>query len=235
MISEFLSNTELYFSSPENILENKILIRDEEANHIAKVMRHNVGDKIYVTNGIGKIFLTEISSIEKNKIESIISTELSFNNKLEKLYFVIPKLKNPSRFEFAIEKSVELGITNFIIYNAEFSLVKGEKLERWNKILLSAMKQSLRSYLPKIELINKLKEIHNYTGKHFVFEQKGNKKLNEINLTDENHFFIFGPEGGFSEDENKFLLNFEKLILNNSRLRAETAIVTAAGIISEKL
>lgn len=232
MTSEFLSNIELYYTPSFNIKNKNVEISGDEAKHILKIMRHKNGDKIFITNGEGKIYETEITHTEKEKITSLIQKEFNYKNKFENIFFVIPKLKNPSRFEFALEKSVELGITNFIIYNAENSLVKGDKLERFNKILISAMKQSLRSFLPKIKLINKLNEVKKYKGKHFLFEQKGNRKLNEIEIENENYYFVFGPEGGLSENEKSLFGEEEKLILNDSRLRAETAVVSAASIIA---
>lgn len=232
MTSEYLSNIELYYTPPFYINEKNVEISGDEAKHILKVMRHKIGDNIFVTNGEGKIYETKIVEIQKEKISSFIIKELYYKNKYENIFFVLPKLKNPSRFEFALEKSVELGITNFIIYNAENSLVKGDKLERANKILISAMKQSLHSFLPKIELINKLSEIKKYKGKHFLFEQKGYRKLSEIKIGNEKHYFVFGPEGGLTGNEKSLFSEEEKLILNDSRLRAETAVVSVAAIIS---
>ena len=77
---------------------------------------------------------------------------------MKNIFFCIPKLKYSDRFEFALEKCTELGITNFIIFDSERSIHKSDKKERWEKIVLSAMKQSLRSYLPNITVINSLIE-----------------------------------------------------------------------------
>ncbi len=149
-MNKYLSNIELYYSSQIKN-KNEIIINEaEDFKHIVKVMRHSIDDEVYVTNGEGKIFKSKISEINKNSLTAIIEDTMEYENKFSNITFCIPKLKSPDRFEFALEKCVELGITNFIVFDSERTVAKGNKIERWNKILISAMKQSLRSYLPKI-------------------------------------------------------------------------------------
>ncbi len=151
-MSQQLSNIELYYTSPENISKNKIIIEGEEYSHITKVMRHTMNDKLYVTDGDGNIYSCLINKINKNNIELGIENVLSYENRLKNIYFCIPKLKNNDRLEFALEKCTELGIINFVIFESERTISRANKIERWKKILLSAMKQSLHSFLPKIEV-----------------------------------------------------------------------------------
>ena len=229
---EYLSNIELYFTSIQGISAEKIIIEGEEFKHITKVMRHVVGDEIYVTNGCGNIFKTRINMLNISFVELLIQKIYNYENRLKSIFFCIPKLKNPERFEFILEKCTELGITNFIIYDAERAITKGNKIERWNKILLSAMKQSLRSYLPKISLGGSIEEIYEKSGLKLVFEQ--NSKLDfekskcDLSI---NSYFIFGPEGGLTERELDLFNNFEKYNLADNRLRVETAAIKCASLL----
>ena len=224
-----LSNIELYYSEPENFQGGFAKITGEDSHHITNVMRHKPGDEIYLTNGVGKIYRGNISSVQKNDLNIELVEELNFNNKFKNITFCIPKLKNPDRFEFALEKSIELGITNFIIYSTKRSVTKGAKLERWNKIALAAMKQSLRSYLPNLFEEKDLKNIFNNDGEVFLFEQNSQRSVSDLKIEpDKNYYFLFGPEGGLDADE--LALTDEKHILNlaENRLRTETAIVKFA-------
>ncbi len=92
-----LSNIELYYSSPSFLVDNKITIRGDEAKHIIKVMRHSIGDEIFITNGKGSIFKSIINNIDDLSIKAEIAEELKYDNKFKNLIFCIPKLKNPDR------------------------------------------------------------------------------------------------------------------------------------------
>ena len=196
-------------------------------------MRHSVDDEIYVTNGRGEIFLSIIKDIKKDCLTASIKKVLKYENKLANVFFCIPKLKSSDRFEFALEKCTELGITNFIIFDSSRTIHKGDKLERWNKILLSAMEQSLLSYLPELQIISSLEEIKNLEGEKIILEQSAVKHLAELNIVQQKKYcFIFGPEGGFSDEEMELFNKENKFKLASNRLRTETAIIKCASLIS---
>ncbi len=237
MAPAFLSDIELYYTV-SNKSGNFIDITGEEVHHIKDVMRHETGDKIFVTNGIGSIYQTEIESLDSRKIKCKIIDEKIYPNPFSNVTFCIPRLRTADRFEFALEKCVELGITNFIVFDSQRTVAKGEKLERWQKILTSAMKQSLRSWLPKISYSKSIADLLKLNGEKILFDQKGNQSLKSI-LNSEfsilNYFFIFGPEGGFSEGELQIANGELKIKLTDNRLRSETAIVTAAALLVNSL
>jgi 16S rRNA (uracil1498-N3)-methyltransferase len=226
----YFSNIELYYS-PLGVIDNDLLVQGEDFNHIIKVMRHSVGDNIFITDGKGNIFEAAIKEVDKSFLSAKVLNSFHYKNKTINSFFCIPKLKNPDRFEFALEKCVELGITNFIIFESNRSVSKGDRLERWNKILISAMKQSLRCYLPEIEVVNSLSEIFNAEGEKIGFEQNTPKKINSLKIShDINYYFIFGPEGGLDKEELD-LFNPENLYnLAENRLRTETAIIKVASL-----
>ncbi len=230
----FLSDVELYYS--QEVGSDSILIRDEEFHHIKDVMRHKIGDELFITDGKGCIYKTEIEQIEKKYLSTQITSVLEYPNQLSNITFCIPRLKNTDRLEFALEKCVELGITNFIVFDSQRSVAKGEKLDRWQKIANAAMKQSLRAWLPNVAYCKSVIEIMKVEGNKFFFDQNAelslSKYLSNQSFTLSRSVLIFGPEGGFSIGESSVLNGETKIKLTENRLRSETAIVTAASIIA---
>ncbi|OGU45825.1 MAG: hypothetical protein A2000_03830 [Ignavibacteria bacterium GWB2_36_8] len=230
----YLSGVELYYCSSEKIKANNIIISDDDYKHIVKVMRHSEGDEIYVTNGKGEIFLSIIKDIKKDGLTVSIKKVLKYENELANVFFCIPKLKSNDRFEFALEKCTELGITNFIVFDSERAIHKSGKKERWEKIVLSAMKQSLRSYLPNIDIINTVKDILKPDGRKILLEQNSGKKIPELKVNrEEKYYFIFGPEGGFTNEELELFGKDDFYSLASNRLRTETAVIKCASLILE--
>lgn len=228
---EYLSNIELYYSA--HVSRGKIVISGEEKNHISLVMRHSKGEKIYVTDGRGKIYLAMIKDIKKDIILAEVTEEFTYQNKFSNIFFCIPKLKNPERFEFALEKATEMGITNFIIYNSRRGVSRGDKKERWEKIVISAMKQSLRPYQPDLFYINSLLEIKDYEGIKIVMEQNVPDMFSGYNIDfGTNHYFIFGPEGGLDAAETAGIGDYSAFSIAPNRLRTETAIIKTASLIT---
>lgn len=230
---EYLSNIELYFCSSVSKDEKSFQLADEEFHHATKVMRNKTGDSIFATDGNGKIYEGVIISIEKQNIFADVIKYNSYKNRLNNFTFCIPNLRNPDRFKFSIEKCVELGITNFVLFNSERSVSKSFNADRINKILLSAMKQSLQSYLPKVEVYDSLLKFGELSDVKVLFEQNSENKLaNQVFDETKNYYMIFGPEGGFSEKDMLHINPTLILNLAENRLRSETAIIKVASLIS---
>lgn len=228
-MSAFLSNIELYYSASIMTGESEIELIEEEFHHAVNVMRNREGSDLYITNGKGKIFLCSIERVCKTHLTARIKEQNSFLNQLQNVTFCFPALKNPDRFKFALEKCTELGITNFIIFDSTRSVAKIKNVEKFNKTLLSAMKQSLRAYLPSMTTIKNCKELLNLDGEKIVFDQGSNNLLSKEALIANQQFFIFGPEGGFTDEELSLFSN--RYRLSDFRLRTETAIVKCASIL----
>ena len=231
LILVHLSNIELYYTSYKNISKGTIILNDDEYKHAVKVMRNNIGDAIYITNGAGSIFKCEIVKIKQDYLTANILEEINFKNRLRNIFFCVPKLKNPDRFKFAIEKCVELGIVNFIVFESERTISKGTNIKRWEKIALSAMKQSLSSFIPNIQTVKSLGEIAKLKGEKLIFEQNADKEFQFNNVSSVDYYFVFGPEGGLTDKE--LILFNDKLTfsLGGRRLRSETAIIKAASML----
>ena len=235
-----LSNIELYSTKNKNIQSDHLTIDGDDVHHIAKVMRHKESDEIYVTDGDGNIYLIKISEILKNEIKGKILKTYRYTNELKNVTICLPLLKNHDRLEYALEKCTELGITNFIIYEAKRSTPKGMKIKRWEKLVHAAMKQSLQSFLPTISELNSFESLNELPGIKVMFEQNSDKSFVDFiieleSFQNENLILIFGPEGGLTEEEINSI--DEKVIcrLTMNRLRSETAITTAVSILSASL
>lgn len=229
---EHLSNIELYYSEPGNFADGSVIIRGDDFHHITRVMRHSAGDEIFVTNGEGKIFSCSISSTTGNELAAQVEKEYSFENKFGNITFCLPKLKSSDRFEFALEKAAELGVVNFMIFNSARTVAKGSKIERWNKIAVAAMKQSLRSYLPVISEVKGLIDIVSFGGELVAFEQNSSLNLTDLRINGKkNYYFIFGPEGGLDGNELSLFNDQQLFNLAGNRLRSETAVIKAASLL----
>ena len=229
------AHTEFYYCSPDLIKDSQIYLSIEESKHLIQVMRHKIGDTVFVTDGIGHVFESEVIEVEKNCVILKINNTIDVENPFPNITFCIPILKSQDRFEFALEKCVELGITNFVVFSASKSHKRGAKIDRWNKIVLAAMKQSLHAHKPKIEIVNKLSDVTNGEKTNLIFDQLAESTLTTY-LTDIDQTipinFIFGPEAGLTDVEIDAVNNKVLIKLSNNRLRAETAIVSAASILS---
>ncbi len=210
--------------------DDTINLTGDELHHAVKVMRNKEGNEVFITDGNGIIYTCNINKILKDRLSAEIVDRKKYKNKLSNITFCFPVLKNPDRFKFALEKCTELGITNFIIFNSNRSVAKVKNIEKWNKTLLAAMKQSLRAFLPKLQSTENLKELLNLDGKKIIFDQSGKNIFSkEIIKFDVDYYFIFGPEGGFTEEELSYFSKVYSLAEN--RLRSETAIVKCASLI----
>ncbi len=239
MAQVFHSDIELYYSEQSIYEDDSIFIEGEEFKHIVNVMRHKVGDSLHITDGLGRIHRCKIKNIEQKGLYCETEETTCFYNNASKIIFCLPRLKNSDRFEFALEKCVELGITRFIVVEFERSVAKGQKFDRWEKILVSAMKQSLRAFKPKISYVKKLSDIAALEGIKIFFDQKSDcsfesKIKDELKISHnrEEIYLIFGPEGGFDISENRVMNDFHSVHLTGNRLRSETAVIAAAVLLS---
>jgi 16S rRNA (uracil1498-N3)-methyltransferase len=225
-----LSNIELYYTSSELIESDRLILTGDELHHSVNVMRNTVGETIFVTDGKGSIFTSKITSISVNHLSANIIERREYENKAHKIWFCIPILKNPDRLKFAFEKCVELGITNFILFNSRYTISKKVKPEKFQSTVLSAMKQSLRAFLPKI-LSSSFNGIIEQDGSKILFDQNADKKFDGKLDLDKPTYFLFGPEGGFDKTELESVSQENRFSLTENRLRSETAIIKCASVI----
>lgn len=229
------ANTEFYYAPSKQIDAQNICLTDEEAKHLSVVMRHNVGDSIKITDGNGKIYESKIKLISKSSVILEIENQYDSPQKFPNITIFIPILKSSDRMETALEKCVELGFTNFVIFSAEKSPKKGIKLNRLDKIALAAMKQSLQSNQPKIVSPESDEFFKQKSAQNIVLDQLADQSILDVTkdlILSKPINLIFGPEAGLTEKDLSKIANPIKVYLTPNRLRAETAIITAASIIA---
>jgi len=228
------------FYNPEIQETTKEIIFDKvESAHIVRVLRKKESDILHITNGKGFLFDAKIViANDKKCLASIIKTEQKPKPWNYYLHIAIAPTKNNDRIEWFLEKATEIGIdeiTPIICSNSERRVVKTDRFE---KIIQSAMKQSLKFTLPKLNEPIKFTEFINqkFEGKICIAhcEEQAKSLLKTVINPSEKVTILIGPEGDFSSDEIKkaLLKDFTPISLGESRLRTETAGLVAVNLVS---
>lgn len=206
-----------------------------ESRHIVRVLRKKEGDLVFITNGLGYLFTAKIIlANDKKCLVEIIQSENKPNTKNYFLHIAIAPTKLNDRFEWFLEKSTEIGVDEITPIICEHSERKVVKMERMEKIIHAAAKQSLKFNFPKInEPISFQKFIKtSFDGKKLIAHCENTTKssLKSILQKKDNITILIGPEGDFSLNEIQQSLehNYIPVSLGESRLRTETAGVVAA-------
>jgi 16S rRNA (uracil1498-N3)-methyltransferase len=205
----------------------------EESKHIIKVLRKKDTDILHVTNGLGLVLKTEITLASDNKCTvKILSSEKAAASKYQ-LHLAVAPTKMNDRFEWFLEKATEIGIHEITPIICDRSERKVINLERFEKILLTALKQSNVLFLPKLNPAIPYKEFIKLKNDDVKFiahcEETDKKTLKSILKPKENVTVLIGPEGDFSEKEIELAIEnkYIPVSLGNTRLRTETAAIIA--------
>lgn len=224
---------QLFYNPDINETTETFSFDKEESRHIIKVLRKKDSDILHVTNGLGLLFETEITLASDNKcIVEVLSIKKSPEPKF-RLHLAVAPTKMNDRFEWFLEKATEIGIQEITPVFCDRSERKVINLERFEKIILSAMKQSNETYLPKLNEAISFKEFIKQKNEGLQLiahcEETDKKSLKEVLKPNENVTILIGPEGDFSDKEIALALenNFQPVMLGNTRLRTETAAVVA--------
>lgn len=225
------------FYAPD-ILKNYILPQDE-SSHCSKVLRKKEGDIILITDGKGNFFASKIIDPHpKHCLVEIINTEVIDKNWSNYIHIAFAPTKNIDRLEWFAEKATEIGIDELSPILCRYSERKEIKIPRIEKILISAMKQSQKALLPKLNEMSSFSQFikQPFDGYKFIahcYNDNTKKNLKEIYKRNKNVLILIGPEGDFSEQEVDMAkrYGFESISLGNSRLRSETAAFVACNII----
>ena len=227
------------FFLPNLTKENKIAdFSKEESKHLYKVLRKKNGDKINITNGKNILFKGTISSISKNNCQVNILDVIKKNPLSYSLHVGISLLKSNERFEWFLEKASEIGITEITPLICDRTEKKYINENRFNKILISSMKQSLKTHLPKLNAVSNLKDfiIKKSDKDSFIAHCNNSEKnlLIKSIIPSSSYLILIGPEGDFTEKEIELCNHnkFQNVSLGDARLRAETAGIVACHTFS---
>ncbi|MCR4031270.1 MULTISPECIES: 16S rRNA (uracil(1498)-N(3))-methyltransferase [Flavobacterium] len=205
----------------------------EESRHIIKVLRKKDSDILHVTNGFGLLFETQITLASDNKCTVEVLSITNAEKPKFHLHLAVAPTKMNDRFEWFLEKATEIGIQEITPIFCDRSERKVINRDRFEKIILSAMKQCNETFLPKLNEAISFKEFvkQQINGLQLIAhcEETDKKSLKEVLKPNEDVTILIGPEGDFSEKEIALALenNYKPVTLGNTRLRTETAAVVA--------
>lgn len=224
---------QLFYNPAISESQTSFVFDKEESKHIIKVLRKKESDILHVTNGLGFLFTTEITIASDSKCTvKIVSFEKQEAPKF-RLHLVVAPTKMNERYEWFLEKATEIGIQEITPIICDHSERKVIKTDRFQKILESAMKQSLHYYLPKLNEPIAFKEYikTSKSGQLFIAhcEESDKKSLKNELKTNEDVTILIGPEGDFSVKEIQLAIDnkFIPVSLGTTRLRTETAAIVA--------
>ncbi|PKD17185.1 16S rRNA methyltransferase [Salegentibacter salinarum] len=230
---------QLFYTPDIEKTDKQIVFPKDESRHIAKVLRKSAGDILKVTNGKGFLFTAEIITADsKQCLAEIIEVEAE-KPKKHQLHLVVAPTKMNDRFEWFLEKATEIGIDEITPIICDHSERKTIKFNRYERVLQSAMKQSLHFSLPIInEVISFSEFITTETeGQKFIAHcEDGMERFSLKNQAKpkENITILIGPEGDFSPEEIKSAIknDWKPVSLGDSRLRTETAAIVACHTVA---
>lgn len=230
-----------YYYTPKsnvNLKENTLFLEDFEYKHLVKVLRKKEGDLLKITDGLRNIFDCRIVNISKGKVIcSILEKHFNLFEPDINLKLYLAPLRNNTRFEFALEKAVELGVTFIQPVITEFTVNKSSfsknKMDRISKILISAMGQSQRCLLPEfgnaISFDDMLKTTKTVQNKVVMYEYADSSEKSGVDMLKKEICLLIGPEGGFSKQEINMLINnkWQTHSLGERKMRSETAAIVS--------
>ena len=220
------------------IFGNSIHLEENESKHCIRILRLKLNEEVWVTNGLGTMYKTYIS--DDNPKACILSIEEiieDYGKRPIKLHIAISPLQHADRLEWFLEKAVESGIDEITPLLCDRSEKRNVNTDRLQKILISAMKQSLKAKLPVLNPLTKFpdfikKEIYGQKGIAYCHDER--EHLTEWYKPNSDCTILIGPEGDFTENEITLAIKngYSGISLGNSRLRTETAAIKACFAIN---
>ena len=211
---------------------------EEESKHIVKVLRMKEGDSFCVTDGNGNLYDAELIDAHPKRAMANLSNQRSgYDIRDFKVSIAIAPTKLNERTEWFLEKDTEIGIDEVKLFSSYHSERRVAKVDRFKKIVISAMKQSVKSKMPIVEDMVSFDKLvkQNYEGQKFIawIDDDVKDQLCDLYKKGENALVLIGPEGDFSKEEVALAKEngFVPVSLGEARLRTETAAVVACHTI----
>ncbi|MES2828340.1 MAG: 16S rRNA (uracil(1498)-N(3))-methyltransferase [Bacteroidota bacterium] len=210
-------------------------LSEEESKHCIRVLRLKKGDLIHLIDGRGGLYKAELTGETKKHVTvSILEANLEYNKRNHYLHIAIAPTKNIDRLEWFLEKATEIGIDEITTVICARSERKTTKSDRLNKVITSALKQSLQAYHPKLNpdiTFSDFLKIDTSSSKFIAhcLNDGTRSPLSELDVLEKKYTILIGPEGDFSPEEIQLALKseFKPVTLGNTRLRTETAGLAA--------
>ncbi|HOW24610.1 MAG TPA: 16S rRNA (uracil(1498)-N(3))-methyltransferase [Bacteroidales bacterium] len=226
------------FFTPDIGSADHYLLNEEESRHCSRVLRLKKGDHIFLTDGKGALFETEVDSeSQKRTMVRIINSIPGPDARNYRLHVGIAPTKNLNRLEWFLEKATEIGIDEITPLICEHAERKSVPTDRMYRIMIAAMKQSLKTTLPVLHEPSRfssfIKEPYDKV-KFIAHYDQANQHLKDNDTKGKDVIVLVGPEGDFSQGELHLASEegFKAVNLGSSRLRTETAGVVVCSLIS---
>lgn len=222
------------FYTPDIENDEFYQLDEEESKHAVRVLRLNVGDEVWLTDGKGRMMQAKL--IENNPKRcnlQIVNRLVDYGKRNYHLHLAVAPTKNSSRYEWFLEKATEIGvdeITPIICEHSERTMIKTDRL---NKVITAAMKQSLKAYHPILNLPIKFNELLKAKKEDKILlawcSASAKERIEKFTEANEDLLIFIGPEGGFSkhEIEEARKTGVKLVSISSSRLRTETAAIVA--------
>ena len=225
---------QLFYNPAISSEDKEVIFPKDESKHIVKVLRKQEGDNLNITNGKGFLFSAEIIEANHNKCKAKITAVEQERDKKYHIHLAVAPTKMNDRFETFLEKATEIGLDKITPIICDHSERKVVKINRFERVLQSAMKQSLHYSMPAISEAISFQEFIQQEQNEQKFiahcEEKDKKSLQKELEPGKSYTILIGPEGDFSSEEIESAIKagFIPVTLGNTRLRTETAAIVAA-------
>ena len=226
------------FYAPEITLP-RYTLSEEESKHCVRVLRMGVGDELHITDGKGNMHRCKVvDNNVKRCVVEVVESQAEYQKMDYELTVAIAPTKIIDRFEWFLEKSTEVGISEIYPIECDHSERRQLKLDREQKVVTSAVKQSLKAYHPVLHPLTSVRDViaMPFEGAKFIAHcnsELGEREyLGRLLKKGEKTLILIGPEGDFSPEEINFALQngFKAISLGKERLRTETAAVVATVV-----
>jgi len=224
---------QLFYNPLLTSSSSEIKFSREESKHIAKVLRKKEGDLLHITNGKGVLFEAEINYANPNQCVATIISSSEQTKKPYQIHLAVAPIKMNDRYEWFLEKATEIGVDQITPIICDHSERKVIKINRFERIIQSAMKQSQQCFLPKLNPAQSLSDFLKQTNTDQLLiahcENTNKQSLKKAVTPLTNVTMLIGPEGDFSTREIKQALDkgYIPVTLGETRLRTETAAIVA--------
>jgi 16S rRNA (uracil1498-N3)-methyltransferase len=225
---------QLFYTPDIDAASSTYYLNEEESKHCVRVLRLQMGDKVQLIDGKGSFYTAVIIDTHPKRTQlQIISAQNDFHKRNHYLHIAIAPTKNIERLEWFLEKATEIGIDEISLIICQRSERKEAKAERLNKIITSAIKQSIKAWHPVLNEPTAFAKLISapFIGQKFIAHcESGDRFTLKDKLKPFGKYLILiGPEGDFTPKEIDDALNndFKAITLGESRLRTETAALEA--------
>lgn len=226
---------DVFYCPPADFALETIVISGDEFNHLVHVMRKKEGDEILVVDGLGNARGAVITKLERRSASCFaVAPTPNHRETALRVTLAAAVLKNPSRYDFLVEKATELGVDTIVPMSTDRTIPSHGKSDRWRKLSLAAMKQSGRAWWPPVRDLSAfgdvLEEFGGWETKIVAHEEPSSpNRFAGGSIAGGRALLLIGPEGGFTPGEVEECLSrgFSTLYLGERRLRTETAAIAA--------